>query len=429
MADGGAPNRLPSANRGVRRSGSDEAVARWARESTDRTWGGLDWVAGSVDLGDLLDETRWWARAENLEGDFEHVGDLEGLAAHLAAYGPRPKKETEADENGELVAGKRAPFVEPDQVIRSIVQTAFLYLFEGTGLTLAADAGPGSFYAYKFALLNVWGEMAGMLELGGSLTVRKGGRPSLRFELTGLGCAMYEQRLDPGADHAQRWLALRAKLERVGALLTRIDVAFDDFDGKRNLALVRCMYEVGEFDYTFAGERKRPKYKAFEASDGGDTFYIGQSSSEKQLRVYEKGKKHGDPDSPWTRWELQLKSSSRKRVALAVLTDPLEYMRGAFACLDFVSSCMQRLEVQNAVSKATVKSVLRHARRMYGATLKQIRRLAPSDADFQSLIEEVLTVDKVPRWAKTGRLTWADVTGINQCPGPDEQEINDEREG
>lgn len=426
MADGGGPDRLPSANRGVRHSGSDEAVISWARESASRTWAGLDWLAGSVDLGDLLTECEWWSTAEDLEGESVQVSDLEGLTAHLSAYGPRPKGETEADENGELVSGRRSTFVDPDQVVRSIAQAAFRYLFEGTGLVLAADAGPGSFYAYKFALLNVWGDMAGMIELGGCLTLRKGGRPSLRFELTGLGCAMYEQRMDPCADHAQQWLALRAKLERVHGLLTRIDVAFDDFDGKRNLALVRCMYEVGEFDYTFAGERKRPKYKEFRQSDGGDSFYIGHSSSEKQLRVYEKGKKHGDPDSKWTRWELQLRSSSRKRVALAVLEDPLAYMRGAFECLDFVSSCMARLEVQNEVSKATVKSVLRHARRMYGATLKQIRRLAPSDDDFRSLVEEVLTVDKVPRWAKTGRLTWADVTGIDQCPEPDESESDDE---
>src|SRR5690606_9225936 len=100
---------------------------------------------------------------------------------------------------------------------------------------LADDAAPGKFYAFRWMLTNHSGEPAGMLELGGCLTSRKNGRPSLRFELTGLGCAIVEGRGDASADHAQRWCALRAKLERVEAVLSRADIAFDDFDGKRNL--------------------------------------------------------------------------------------------------------------------------------------------------------------------------------------------------
>lgn len=419
MADGGAPDRLPSPNRGVRRSGSDEAMLRRAVESASRVWAGLDWLAGSVDLWDLLGESGWRRQATSVSGEESDISHMDGLAAHLRAFGPKRKAETEADDNGELVTGKRAVFVPADAVVRSIAESAFRHLFEGTGLVLASEAGPGSFYAYKYLLTNVWGDVAGMIELGGELTQRKGGRPSLRFELTGLGCGMYEQRGEASADHAKRWCTLRAKLERIGPMLTRVDTAFDDFDGKRNLDLVRCMYEVGEFDYSFGGERKRPQYKQFSASNGGDTFYIGNSSSEKQLRVYEKGKQLGDQESPWVRWELQMRSSTRKRISLDVLSDPLSYMRGAFECLDFVSSCMARLAVTEEVTKATAKSVLRHAKRMYGATFNQIIRLAPTADDLLLLMTQ-LSVDKVPRWAKTGRLTWADVPGL--IPSPDNEE-------
>lgn len=415
MADGAAADRLPSANRGVRRSGSDEAALSWAVKSALRTWAGIDWLAGSVDLWDLLSECGWRG---------EHT-TLDGLAAHLRAYGPK-KKGTEADENGELVTGKRAPFVPADAVVTSIAQAAFRHLFEGTGLVLASEAGPGSFYAYKYLLTNVWGDVAGMIELGGELTQRKGGRPSLRFELTGNGCGLFEHRGDPSADHAQRWCALRAKLERVGTMLTRVDIAYDDFDGVRNLALARCMYEVGEFDYTFAGERHRPQYKAFDASKGGNTFYVGNSTSEKQLRVYEKGKQLGDEDSSWVRWELQMRSSTRKRITLDVLSDPMAYMRGAFQCLDFVASCMARLEVAGEVTKATAKSVLRHVKRQYGPTIFQLVRLAPSPEHLHQLIT-ALAVDKVPRWAKTGRLTWADVPGLINGPDDDNEESSNEQ--
>ena len=408
MADGSA-ERLPSANRGVRRSGSEETALRTAKDSPSRTWAGIDWLAGSVDLWDLLQACGWVGQDTTLDG----------LAMHLRAYGPKRKPQTIADQDGQLVVAPRVEFVRPDQIVGSIAQAAFAWLFGGTGLVLASEAGPGSFYAYKYLVTNVWGDVAGMIELGGELTQRKGGRPSLRFELTGLGCAIFEQRGDASADHAQRWCALRAQLERVGTMLTRVDTAFDDFDGKRNLDLVRCMYALGEFDYSFAGKRHRPQSQEITKTKGGSTFYLGHSTSEKQLRVYEKGRQLGDEESPWTRWELQLRSSSRKRLSLEILSDPMAHMRGAFACLDFVATCMARIEVTKEATKATAKSVMRHVRRQYGATLNQVLRLAPSPDDLAKLIQ-ALSVDKVPKWAKRGRLSWEDVPCLVDFPATTE---------
>ncbi len=438
MADGGRPAGLPSANRGVSRSGSSdarrEALARGrdrrgpvdaelrrAAESTSRTWAGIDWIAGSVDLWDLLDAAGWLSKAPNVCGDLGDLVSYDGLATYLRAFGPKPREKAAAGEGGELLTAERVPFVPADQVITSIAQAAFQHLFAGCGLTMSKDAGPGQFYAYKFILTNVWGDFAGSIEVGGQLAQRKGGIPTLRIELTGLGCALFEHRGDPGVDGQERWSGLALKLQQCGAQLTRVDTAFDDFDGVRNLALVRCMYEVGEFDYSFGGERKRPKRREFITSGDGDTFYVGQSKSEKQLRVYEKGKQLGDLDSPWVRWELQFRSSTKKRIALDVLIRPLDYMRGAFQCLDFVASCMARLAVTEEATKATFKSVMRHAKRMYGASIDQIFRLAPSSDDALRLIE-TLRRDKVPRWAKTARVNWAHVSAELDCPDDDNEE-------
>lgn len=391
---------LPLSNRGV------------GNITVPKTWAGIDWVAGSVDLFDAL-------RAAGRELSFKQ---LETLGEHLKAFGPKPRpKGSEADENGESVVGRINAFVPADETIRECALDVFGYLFGGSAMQLAIDAGPGKFFAYRYMIRNLQDQPCGMIELGGSLTLRKdGGRPSCRFELTGLGCATLEQRGNASADHAQLWCALRAKLERVGTQLSRVDVAHDDLLGERNLALARTMYQVGEFDYSFGGETKRPEAKSFndEGSNKGCTFYVGNSSSEKQLRVYEKGKQLGDPESPWVRWELQLRSSSRKKLTLDVLTDPMSYMRGAFACLDFVSSCMKRLEVSGEATKASVKSVMRHVRRMYGATFHHLRLLAPDGESFLQLIERIET-EKVPRWAKTGRPTWDDVFVSN--PDPTEQ--------
>lgn len=414
MADGSRSG-LPSSNRGVSRSGR-EALAN-AAASIARSWAGLDWVAGSVDLLQLLELQGW---------DAGGAGG-EGIAAHLAAYGPKPKPKTpEADENGELVLGKREAFVPPDQVTNAIALAAFGYLLGDSGLVLAADASPGKFYAYRYMVTNVHGEPAGMLELGGTLTLRKNGRPSLRFELTGLGCGVYEQRGDASADHAQRWCALRAQLERVSAVLSRADIAYDDFDGVRALTVAHCMYQVGEFDYRFAGELHRPKARGFEDHGSGDgcSFYVGHSSSEKQLRVYEKGKQLGDPDSPWVRWEVQLRSSSRRKLTLDVLTNPEAYARGAFDCLDFISRNVARLLVSRQATKATLKSVLRHAKRMYGSTLGHLARAAPDRESMHELVEFLAAVEKPPGWAKTGRLDWEDVLALIQSQ-PTEQ--SDER--
>lgn len=405
----GSQSGLPLSNRGVGKSDRRETELARAVASERRTWAGIDWVAGSVDLFDLL-EASGWDGADDWKGP--------GISELLESFGPRARRKgDDADENGELVTARPNVYVPPPALVQEMAAEAFAFLFADTGLVLAKEARAGKFYAFRWMLTNVFDEPAGMIEMGGQLTLRKGGRPSLRFELTGLGSAIYESRGDASADHAQRWCAFAAKLQRVRAQLSRVDIAFDDFDGVRNLALARTMWEVGEFDYKFAGEMHRPKARSLDdhGSGEGSTFYVGHSSSEKQLRVYEKGKQLGDRESNWTRWELQMRSSTRRALALDVLRDPMAYMRGAFACLDWISSCMARLEVTREATKACVKSVMRHAKRMYGATLRHLHRLAPSDGEVLELLH-FLGEERVPRWAKTGRIRWDDIAQILNSP-------------
>jgi hypothetical protein len=45
-------------------------------------------------------------------------------------------------------------------------------------------------------------------------------------------------------------------------------------------------------------------------SGDGKTFYVGDKKSEKQLRVYEKGREQGDRNSPRVRYEAQFRNSN-----------------------------------------------------------------------------------------------------------------------
>lgn len=212
---------LPLSNRGVGKPDRQQTELARATASASRTWAGIDWVAGSVDLFDLLEAAGW-------DGPDDWSGP--GISELLESFGPRARKKgDEADENGELVTARPTVFVPPPALVHEIAAAAFDFLFGGTGLVLAKEPRAGKFYAFRWMVTNVFDEPAGMIELGGQLTLRKGGRPSLRFELTGLGSAIYESRGDASADHAQRWCAFAAKLQGVRAQLSRVDIAFDEF--------------------------------------------------------------------------------------------------------------------------------------------------------------------------------------------------------
>ncbi len=47
------------------------------------------------------------------------------------------------------------------------------------------------------------------------------------------------------------------------------------------------------------------------------------------MRIYEKGKQLGDPESPWVRWELELHNTDRE-IPFDVLLQPGRYVAGAY---------------------------------------------------------------------------------------------------
>ncbi|WP_240074534.1 replication initiation factor domain-containing protein [Cupriavidus taiwanensis] len=112
-------------------------------------------------------------------------------------------------------------------------------------------------------------------------------------------------------------------------VITRVDLAHDDFDGRCTVDQLDQMHTDGFFtnaytvpDCQHAGNWKFPNGK-------GRTLYVGTRKSGKMFRGYEKGKEQGDATSPWVRLECELGNKSML-IPFDVLIDPSAYFMGAY---------------------------------------------------------------------------------------------------
>ena len=345
MADGSPVLLLPSSNRGVSDSGKPQTFNVL-----------IDWLAASVDLPAVLAEQGW----DDSMKDTLDILDTTGANAMRVA---------------DAVAA---------------------FFLGGTGITLADEVRAGRFYSWRVGLKSPAGEHVGLIEFGGANTVRKDGVYTSRIELTGTGCRIYEGAGAAGSDHAKRWLELRAKLESCAGRLTRVDVAADDLAGINPVSWAISIYHDGEFNNR--GQKPKPQHIDDFGSGDGSTFYVGSVKSEKRLRVYEKGKQLGDPESPWVRYEAQFTNSKRKELPLDMLRDPASYFLGEYPALRFLNAIARRIDVTDAAAISTLKSARRHFRRQYGRTCNFIIRNCADDAQIAYVFRS-LAADKPPDWA------------------------------
>ena len=119
--------------------------------------------------------------------------------------------------------------------------------------------------------------------------------------------------------------------------ITRWDGAADDRAGIHDVDEAVRLYFLKEFN---SGGR-RPMCKQhgnwIEPDGTGRTFEIGQRTSGKFMRIYEKGKQLGDPNSPWVRWEVSFGNKDRL-IPWEVLLEPAQYIKGAYPALSWVNS-------------------------------------------------------------------------------------------
>ncbi|AUJ12703.1 replication protein [Xanthomonas oryzae pv. oryzae] len=361
MADGSREAGLPSSNRGVSEFRNSDGTLTVI----------IDWFSASVDLFAVLRQVGYLDR-----DDAEEVRQWSDACADNALV---------------------------------IAINLFTFFFAGLGMELDNHAGPGKFYTWRVRVLDREGKHVGIIEFGGEECRRKDGTYTARIELTGAGCAMVSA---ARCGHAKRWLELRAKLESCAGRLTRVDTAADDLLGKYPLKLAQTWYSDGEFD----NRGQRPKAQLIDDYDSGDgkTLYVGTKKSEKQLRVYEKGREQGDKESPWVRYEAQFKASNRKDLSLDILRDPAGYLLGAYPVLHFLNCVALRMDITKAAVDATWKSARRHLKRQYGATLNFIVRHCPTPDALHAVIS-TCTSHRLPAWATADVANqWPEIAGINQ---------------
>lgn len=314
----------------------------------------VDWLACSVDLFAVLE-------AREAVGDrWELLNDLNGL-------------------------GLCVP-----EIAKHIAQHFFGDLFA------LGEQRKGTFYAWRCRLENAQGEHVGLIEFGGSHTTRSDGTVTARIELTGDGCRLYET--SSGCDHAQRWSLLASLLGLSDARLTRVDLAADDLLGQYPIQWALDRYNEGAFDKR--GQRPKGRFIDDMGNDTGKTLYVGVRSSENQLRVYEKGKEQGDPNSPWVRYEGEFHASNRRELPLEMLTDGAPYLVGAYPALDFVEAVGERLRVAAAQVLANCVRAVRHFRKQYGPMLNALLHAAGGDEKTLHRLIQGTARSSLPKWCQ-----------------------------
>lgn len=193
-------------------------------------------------------------------------------------------------------------------------QSLLGYLFGSRKLTATElRAKQWQFYTHSAYIHDEEGNTVGRIGRGGN-------RGTWCVSLTGEGCRLVED-----------WKRVRIQAESLDAHISRVDVAFDDFAGKVfDIHAVNAMAREGQF----AGNGKPPVTRFIDdhGSGKGCTVYVG-GKGRKELCAYEKGKKFGDPESPWVRIELRLWSRNCV-VPLDVLTFPERFLRGSYKVLE-----------------------------------------------------------------------------------------------
>lgn len=219
------------------------------------------------------------------------------------------------------------------------------------GLQLTfADKGMKNRYQSSFEI----GDKCGFVCVGGQ-------RNTYLVMLTGRGCSVAK---DGWENRLYTFLTNTATRGKI----TRIDLAHDDFEGKKiNVDWGNMQDGLGGFqngnrppNIEFKGNWKRPNGR-------GRTLNIGSRESGKYLRLYEKGRAEGDPDDNWQRAEVEFKSKDRV-LPFDMLLAPSEYFIAAYPCFLFLAEDKQpaRIETMVKAAKINTHAALEIIKRQYG---------------------------------------------------------------
>ena len=262
----------------------------------------------------------------------------------------------------------------------------------GFGITRPQDKGFMG-YTDSFVLGNNWGmAAAGGASQGGTVLI----------SLNGQGCALAQSGWEA---QLQRWLQTQV----TEAKLTRVDIAYDDYEGQfltPETARAECQQQNKGIFYTSGRHPSWELAGDWDSPTGRKTLYVGSPKSEKRLRIYTKGRELGDPLSPWIRSELVLRNSKRFLLPLDILTNSSAYLAatystankaGPFQFLAQGKPLASRLQTTAQTVEITLASQIRHGRRGVGKLINTLKELSYSDTEIVNFLSAKGTPPKLTK--------------------------------
>jgi len=192
-----------------------------------------------------------------------------------------------------------------------------------------------------------------------------------------------------GCARISDWAAVSAWLEKHGATITRLDLAYDDFKGEAVTISRAVEWYV---DGGFGSGGRMPSHRLHgdwllgDQSRAGRTLEIGSREGGKLTRVYEKGKQLGDPTSPWVRIEVEWHNEARK-IPYVALTEPGRYLAGAYECLHFLDKEQSRIETTQRAAKVSFDKAMMNGRQLTGKLLNLA--LDVFEGDYGEVVERL----------------------------------------
>ena len=176
-----------------------------------------------------------------------------------------------------------------------------------------------------------------------------------RLDISGSGCSLVNS-----------WHSVtNFIMSQMNPVLTRVDLAADFQNGEYNVEDCVNWYQSGLFNaggrnprHNMVGDWLNPVY--------GRTFEVGRRENGKMLRCYEKGRQLGDPDSKWTRFEVELRNIDRV-IPFNILTECDHFFTGSYKCLqNLIEAVAQRIETDQTAAKISLEKLMVCVKASYG---------------------------------------------------------------
>ncbi len=226
----------------------------------------------------------------------------------------------------------------PDNV-RALAEKISSVLFTLFGFGIYEQKNGINGYKYSFVLGTDTAKY-GVIAFGGANQ-----RDSIMVHLYGDGLTAA---LDGWEFRLYNWFDVFAPFAKI----TRCDLAHDFFNGEFTPDEAREAWQQGGFDNR--GQRPRARLHGYDWLDDkrtGKTFYVGTPSSSRMVRVYDKDCEQGDNNSPWVRFELQLRNRDYV-IPHDILINAGGYLTAAYPiCTDLFMKFRDQLQKAERVKK------------------------------------------------------------------------------